>query len=486
MHRIFQKSNLLYAALLVLVAIPLFVGLGSVTIRLWDESRLAVNAVEMYEGGNPWVTYFNGEPDMWNTKPPLMIWLQVASMKLWGINEWAIRFPSAVAALCTFILLFRFMQQRTGSLLWAALTVVVLVTTRGYIDLHVTRTGDYDALLILWTTIGSMSVWKYTETQSGRWLYVAAVAFGLAVLTKSIAGLLFLPAIAVYLLLSGQLKGLLSRRDTYLAILVFLLLALPYYFIREHYNPGYLAAVKENELGGRFLEAKEANEGHWSFYLSWLTGRDFLFWFAALPFGIGLGWKQRYSSNGRLVLFAATTGLGFLFLISLAKTKLGWYDAPIYPYLAIVSAFALYRAVQYLYANQNIRPVLRPSGLVFGIVLCLAAYGVMIKETFFPKRMHTEVNVQLLSNYIKTQQHKPGRVIIFDDGFNTPLRFYLYQAKARGLLVSPLDTDAERSGILIQRETDDGMITISDPEQMRLQQGRIWSISNEMHKKSGQ
>ena len=357
MYRIFQKSNLLYLALLVLVAVPLFAGLGSFTIRLWDESRLAANAVEMYEGGNPWVTYFNGAPDMWNTKPPLMIWLQVASMKLWGVNEWALRCPSAVAALCTFILLFRLIQQRTGSLLWAALTVIVLVTTRGYIDLHVTRTGDYDALLILWTTIGGLSVWKYTETQSGRWLYTAAIGFGLAVLTKSIAGLLFLPAIAIYLLLSGQLRDLLSRRDTYLAILVFLLLALPYYFIREHYNPGYLAAVKENELGGRFLEAKEANAGHWSFYLSWLTGRDFLFWFAALPFGIWLGWKQRHSRNGRLVLFAAITGLGFLFLISLAKTKLGWYDAPIYPYLAIVSAFAIYRAVQYLYTSRNIRPV---------------------------------------------------------------------------------------------------------------------------------
>jgi len=38
---------------------------------------------------------------MWNTKPPLMIWCQVISMKLLGINEWAIRLPSALAALFT-------------------------------------------------------------------------------------------------------------------------------------------------------------------------------------------------------------------------------------------------------------------------------------------------------------------------------------------------------------------------------------------------
>ena len=178
MRHLLRRNRFLYVALFVLVGIPLFAGLGSLSIRLWDESRLAVNAIEMYENHNPWVTFFDGKPDMWNTKPPLMIWLQVFSLKIWGINEWAIRFPSAMAGLFTIIFLFRMIQQRSGNLIWAICTIGILITTRGYVDLHVTRTGDYDALLTLWTTIGGLCLWYYTETRSLRWLLMAAVAFG--------------------------------------------------------------------------------------------------------------------------------------------------------------------------------------------------------------------------------------------------------------------------------------------------------------------
>ncbi len=54
-------------------------------------------------------------------KPPLFIWMQVASMKVFGINEFAARLPNVVAAFCTFLFLFRsgkeLQNQRMG-LLW--------------------------------------------------------------------------------------------------------------------------------------------------------------------------------------------------------------------------------------------------------------------------------------------------------------------------------------------------------------------------------
>src|SRR5687767_10138855 len=47
-----------------------------VPIRIWDEAIYANNALEMTETGNLLVLHNNGEPSLYNTKPPLNIWLQ--------------------------------------------------------------------------------------------------------------------------------------------------------------------------------------------------------------------------------------------------------------------------------------------------------------------------------------------------------------------------------------------------------------------------
>jgi len=142
LYKTHLKASWKYLLALLLIGIPIFLFLGALTIRLWDESRLAINACEMFHNGNYLVPTFDGAPEMWNTKPPLMIWLQVFSMKLLGINEWAIRLPSALAALFTCIILMfvsvRYVKNFWFGFIWA----LVLVTSSGYIEIHAVRTGD--------------------------------------------------------------------------------------------------------------------------------------------------------------------------------------------------------------------------------------------------------------------------------------------------------------------------------------------------------
>jgi len=86
-------------ALLILIMILItsfFLQLTSFPIRIWDESRLANNAQHMYLHGNWLITFYKEQPDMLNTKPPLMIWLQVAGMYFFGMSELAVRLPSAI------------------------------------------------------------------------------------------------------------------------------------------------------------------------------------------------------------------------------------------------------------------------------------------------------------------------------------------------------------------------------------------------------
>ena len=141
-----------YLLIALLISVPIFGHLDTLPIRIWDESRLAVNANEMQKDGDFIVTHFYGQPDMWNTKPPLMIWLQAFFMKTIGAGELAVRLPSALAAFFTSITLLVFFR-RYISFWFGSISVMILVTSSGYIGLHASRTGDYDTLLTLFTTL---------------------------------------------------------------------------------------------------------------------------------------------------------------------------------------------------------------------------------------------------------------------------------------------------------------------------------------------
>ena len=104
------------AAILSFTALFIGLDIAERPIALWDESRLAVNALEMRQRGFSLVTTYGFAPDLWNTKPPLLIWLQAGSIDLFGAREWAIRLPSLLAAVATAGLTLRFAWRLSASL----------------------------------------------------------------------------------------------------------------------------------------------------------------------------------------------------------------------------------------------------------------------------------------------------------------------------------------------------------------------------------
>lgn len=108
MRTVFQKFNneFLIFALSLLYFVPF---LGQVHLFDWDEINFAEAAREMLITHN----YFNVQIDFKNfwEKPPLFIWMQVLSMKIFGVNEFAARFPNAVAGVITLISIFRIGRQ---------------------------------------------------------------------------------------------------------------------------------------------------------------------------------------------------------------------------------------------------------------------------------------------------------------------------------------------------------------------------------------
>lgn len=117
----------------------------------------------MEQHGHWLVTYFKGQPDMWNTKPPFIIWLDVLSLRLFGYSETAFCLPTIVASVAIAGLVYAFVCRQLKSLWGALFAVVILITATGYNEQHGARTGDYDTVLTLWlilATLAFFAIWK--------------------------------------------------------------------------------------------------------------------------------------------------------------------------------------------------------------------------------------------------------------------------------------------------------------------------------------
>jgi 4-amino-4-deoxy-L-arabinose transferase-like glycosyltransferase len=114
-------SGLTLSLLVALAGMLLFIPfLGAVHLFDWDEINFAECAREMIATGDYSTAQINFFP-FWE-KPPLFIWMQVLSMKTFGINEFAARFPNALCGTATLVIVFnigrRLYDNRFG-LLWA-------------------------------------------------------------------------------------------------------------------------------------------------------------------------------------------------------------------------------------------------------------------------------------------------------------------------------------------------------------------------------
>src|SRR5882724_5918073 len=94
-----------------------------------DEPRFAEASREMIGRGNYIVPYFNNQLRL--DKPPLTYWAQVSSYRVFGESDFAARFPSAIAAALTAVLILAWGRRIGGEKLgwWAAIIFTLSLQT---------------------------------------------------------------------------------------------------------------------------------------------------------------------------------------------------------------------------------------------------------------------------------------------------------------------------------------------------------------------
>jgi len=154
--------------------------LGSVHLFDWDEINFAEAAREMILTGDYLRVHIDYQP-FWE-KPPLFLWMQALSMQIFGINEFAARFPNALCGALTLPLLFllgRLLQGRTIGLLWS------IMYAGSFLPHFYFKSGIIDPwfnlLIILGVLIPALPAIKQRFMLSAL---MSGTCIGLAILTK--------------------------------------------------------------------------------------------------------------------------------------------------------------------------------------------------------------------------------------------------------------------------------------------------------------
>ena len=162
----------------------------------WDEVNFAECAREMIVSKD----YFNVTINFqafWE-KPPLFIWMQALSMLVFGINEFAARFPNVIAAVFTLLALYRFGKEffdEKFGIAWSALYACSILPFMYF------NSGIIDPWFNFFIFSGIIYFYKGSQDKTLRNFMLSGVFIGLAILTKGPVALLLIGgAFAVYFL----------------------------------------------------------------------------------------------------------------------------------------------------------------------------------------------------------------------------------------------------------------------------------------------
>jgi 4-amino-4-deoxy-L-arabinose transferase-like glycosyltransferase len=97
---------MLATLLLIVTALVLLPGALTLPMEVWDESRIANNAIEMAMHGGWIVTTFGGVPDHWQLKPPLLVWVMAALLRTDMDPMVAIRLPTILSTIGSVLLVY--------------------------------------------------------------------------------------------------------------------------------------------------------------------------------------------------------------------------------------------------------------------------------------------------------------------------------------------------------------------------------------------
>lgn len=323
--------------LLIISAGVIFNNLGYSTFFDWDESRHGENSLEILKTNDWIVLNYGGQPDFYNLKPPLGAWLIAFSFSIFGVDEFALRFWSAIFGVGTILLVYLFGSEIKNKCM-GIYSAIFLLTIGGFIGYHGARTGDYDVMVTFFITLSLYFFYLSQIREKKIFLIGASISMALAVMVKGVIGLFPAMIILIFLFFFRSLRKTILTRETGYAIFSFSILVFPWFIYRFFKGKDFFSILIGYDLLKRIGEPIEGHVGDWSFYflvLNQMFGKIlFILILVIFVYSIIL-----MSQKNRPVSFLVIWISLVMLIFTVAKTKIFWYIIPLYPAISLLIGY---------------------------------------------------------------------------------------------------------------------------------------------------
>jgi len=419
-------------ALVVAMVVLRLATLGSYPLMDTSEARYGEIARVMLATGN-YVTPQEVPGTPFWAKPPLYAWLSVASVRLLGVNEFALRLPSLLCALAVLALCAAWAaslgtarsasQRRRAGLLAAALLAVM---PGFFADAGAVMT-DPSLALCSTAALACFHQVAIAGTRSVLWRYGFFVALGLGMLAKGPVVLLYagLP-IALWALWQRRLLSLWRALPWIGGSVLAALICVPWYLLAEQRTPGFLSYFLLGEHVMRFLQPGWTGDRYGTAHAEPM-GTIWIYLAGALGLLLLLAgaaalqaWRGR---RGRQLASAAdTAGLRLLLLasfvpvafFSFAGNIIWTYVVPVLGPLAVLLADRLAERLDAGCWWRGIAAVLAAAALSLAAVVLILV----------PPHFSSHSAAGLVAQWREQQAMAPGDLVYVGRKVPASLRFY--------------------------------------------------------------
>lgn len=353
--------------ILVLSLICFFPFLGGVHLFDWDEINFAEIAREMILSNDYLRPTINFEP-FWE-KPPLFIWFQAISFHIFGMNDYAARFPNAVAGIATLLFLYfagkKLHNKEFG--LWWSLAYFGSILPHLYF-----RSGIIDPWFNFFIFLGIYYFYRYkSEGKKSLMVLLSGLFIGLAVLTKGPVALGLFGIVFAVVYLFTKFKNFISFKHLIIWLLTFVGINAIWYGVETIlHGPWFVTQFVLYQIR-LFMIPDAGHGGFFGYHFVVLLFGCFPASAFALPALLNRN-TSLYENGGResFLFLQKVLLLTVLIVFSIVTTKIVHYSSLAYFPLTYLAAAEIQRLIKNKIPLHLITKILLPfTAVIFSIAL---------------------------------------------------------------------------------------------------------------------
>jgi 4-amino-4-deoxy-L-arabinose transferase-like glycosyltransferase len=327
-----------FLMLALIAGLLLFPSLRRPGLAGYDDSFFSHEAKEMVRTGDWWNVRLNGEIIF--EIPPLFVWLQAASFKLFGISDAAAKLPTVVLGFSTVLLMYFLTLELTGQSWLSLLAMLVLASTQFFL-----KNATHAMTDVPFTFFFALTIFCYLKgLRNHECLTLLGLPLGCALLTRSVVGFLPLGIILAHLVLTKRYRMLLSPWLICGVLLTLALSAVWYVSQYRQHGFSYFAGHLQFLSGKMHVETESSSRTSLlnypmsllKYYWPWLP-----FLVAGMVIEIKAWMREKDQTAALLIIWTLLVLVPFSFV----ETRYPRYIMAVFPAFSILSAIALNRVI---------------------------------------------------------------------------------------------------------------------------------------------